>query len=187
MMKIKQVLGQIIPSIMAFSANCEIHKKKDKINIPNNISEESFAELSNDYNESLNSKNRFEDKAKTILASLTIAITLVLNLSTLIDRIINKVPYEWQKGFVFALAVLSIVYMLSAGLLSIKVLIKENIVFNISLEDRTNKNKTAFYEATQCNIYQNLIRNNIMYAAYLSIRNSVICLMILFYCSICPY
>lgn len=58
-----------------------------------------------------------------------------------------------------------IINMLSVELLSIKVLIKENIVFNISLEDRTNKNKTAFYEATQSNIYQNLIRNNIMYAA----------------------
>lgn len=72
-----------------------------------------------------------------------------------------------------------IINMLSVELLSIKVLIKENIVFNISLEDRTNKNKTAFYEATQSNIYQNLIRNNIMYAA--------LCLMILFCSSIFPY
>lgn len=72
-----------------------------------------------------------------------------------------------------------IINMLSVELLSIKVLIKENIVFNISLEDRTNKNKTAFYEATQSNIYQNLIRNNIMYAA--------LCLMILFCSLIFPY
>lgn len=72
-----------------------------------------------------------------------------------------------------------IINMLSVELLSIKVLIKENIVFNISLEDRTNKNKTAFYEATQSNIYQNLIRNNIMYAA--------LCLIILFCSLIFPY
>lgn len=40
---------------------------------------------------------------------------------------------------------------------------------------------------TRQNINQNLIRNNIIYAAYVSIRNSVICLLIIFGLAIYPY
>ena len=75
--------------------------------------------------------------------------------------------------------------MLVAGIMSIQVLIKENILYPIPLEKR--KEKTSIYQATQQNINQNLIRNNIIYAAYISIRNSVICLLVIFILAVLPY
>ena len=72
-----------------------------------------------------------------------------------------------------------------AGIMSIQVLIKENSLYSISFEKRTDKK--SIYQLTQQNINQNLIRNNIIYTAYLSIRNSVICLLIIFVLSIYPF
>ena len=63
-------------------------------------------------------------------------------------------------------------------------MIKENLLFRISLEDR--ENKESIFINTQLNINQNLIRNNIIYAAYLYIRNSVICLLTIFVIAIWP-
>ena len=88
---------------------------------------------------------------------------------------------------IFALALLAIIYMLVAGIMSIQVLIKENVLYPISLPERAQKDKSSFYKKTQLNIKQNLIRNNIIYASYQSIRNSAICLVIIFILAILPY
>ena len=82
------------------------------------------------------------------------------------------------------LAIFSIIYMLSAGMLSIEVLIKENILHSISLNDKNDKQ--AIYSAIQLNTNQNLIRNNIIYSSYCSIRNSAVCLVVIFVLSIFP-
>ena len=60
----------------------------------------------------------------------------------------------------------------------IQVLTKENIVQTVPLNKR--KNKIDIYKATERNNYQNLIRNNKIFTAYQSLRNSVISLSIIF-------
>lgn len=77
--------------------------------------------------------------------------------------------------------------MLIAGIMSIQVLIKENILHSIPLSERTKKDKKSIYIKTQLNVNQNLIRNNIIFSAYESIRNSVICLIVIFILTIIPY
>ena len=72
-----------------------------------------------------------------------------------------------------------------AGVMCIQVLIKENLVYQVSLTER--KDKKCIYENIQLNINQNLIRNNIIYTSYKSIRNSVACLVIIFILAIFPY
>lgn len=110
---------------------------------------------------------------------------MILNLSKTIDTIATKISLPYFNYVIFILAILSILYMLLAEIMSIQVLIKENILYPISLENRTDKK--SIFQSTQQNINQNLIRNNIIYAAYLSIRNSVICLLIIFVLAIYPY
>ena len=142
--------------------------------------------IEDDYNRSIENKNRFEDKAKTILAALTIAITLILNLSKLIETISEKYDYISLNILISLLAIMAIIYMLMAGIMSIHVLIKENIVYYVSAKEKVNDYKEQVYRATKQNNQQNLVRNNIIYGAYMAIRNSVICLVILFVIAICP-
>lgn len=130
-------------------------------------------------------KNRLEDKAKTIVAALTIAITLILNLSKIIEGIPEKFSLPYLDVIIFILALLSIVYMLMAGVMCIQVLIKENIVHQVPLIRRNDR--MCIYENTQLNIKRNQIRNNIIYTSYKSIRNSVACLVIITILAICPY
>lgn len=182
------MLGQIFPFINILKINKFLREKNrtvSNIKIPENIEEFNIKYLEDDYKATLDTKNKFEDKAKTIIAALTIAITLILNLSKIIDMVANKYPIPFFNYGIFILAILTILYMLVAGIMSIQVLIKENILYSISLEKRNDKKN--IYISTQQNVNQNLIRNNIIYAAYLSIRNSVICLLIIFVLAIYPY
>ena len=182
------MLGQFIPAIDIYKANSNLRKKNSditKIVIPNNINQIDTKYLEDDYKATIETKNKFEDKAKTIIAALTIAITMTLNLSKMIEEAATKVQVPYFSYCVFGDAILSILYMLVAGIMSIQVLIKENILYPIPLEKRTEK--TSIYQATQQNINQNLIRNNIIYAAYISIRNSVICLLVIFILAVLPY
>lgn len=182
------MLGQIIPIIDIHKANEELRKKNSSVSnieIPENIEQIDIKYLEDDYKATIETKNRFEDKAKTIIAALTIAITLILNLSKIIDGIGTKVPLPYFDYVIFLLAICSIFYMLMAGIMSIQVLIKENLLFLIPLAKRSDKK--SIFQSTQQNINQNLIRNNIIYASYLSIRNSVICLLIIFGLAIYPY
>lgn len=182
------MLGQFIPAIDIYKANSNLRKKNSditKIVIPNNINQIDTKYLEDDYKATIETKNKFEDKAKTIIAALTIAITMTLNLSKMIEEAATKVQVPYFSYYVFGVAILSILYMLVAGIMAIQVLIKENILYPIPLEKR--KEKTSIYQATQQNINQNLIRNNIIYAAYISIRNSVICLLVIFILAVLPY
>lgn len=182
------MLGKLIPIIDALKVNKKLKEKNNKasIELPEKLSEIDIKYLEEDYKNTIDTKNRFEDKAKTIIAALTIAITLILNLSTIIETITLKFNKPLINILVFILAFLAIVFMLIAGMMSIQVLIKENLLYYVSLEERAKKDKKAIYTITQMNINQNLIRNNIIYSAYCSIRNSAFCLMVIFIMAIMP-
>lgn len=182
------MLGEIIPIIDTMKANKKLKTKNNEANIqiPEKLKDIDIKYLEEDYKNTLETKNRFEDKAKTIIAALTIAITLILNLSKIIEAITAKYDMQIVNICIAVLAILAIVYMLIAGMMSIQVLIKENLLYSIPLEDRTKQDKKAIYIKTQLNINQNLIRNNIIFSAYRSIRNSVFCLVIIFILAILP-
>lgn len=183
------MIGEIFPFIDAIKANKKIKKRIDtqEIEIPEKLSDIDIKYLEEDYKNTVDAKNRFEDKAKTIIAALTISITLILNLSKIIETISAKFKHPIVDFLILALATLAIIYMLMAGIMSIQVLIKENILFPIPLPERNKQDKKSFYLKTQLNINQNLIRNNIIYSAYRSIRNSVFCLVVIFVLAILPF
>lgn len=183
------MIGEIIPVVDALRANKNLKEKikQQDIKVPEKIGEIDIKYLEEDYQNAIDTKNRFEDKAKTIVAALTISITLILNLSKIIEIISDKYNMQIINIFIFALTLLAIIYMLVAGIMSIQVLIKENVLYPVSLQDRSKKDKNSLYKITQLNIQQNLIRNNIIYASYQLIRNSTICLVIIFILAIFPY
>lgn len=140
------MFGEVIPIFDVISANKKLKKKNDTqdFEILEEFSEIDIKYLEDDYKSTIEAKNRFEDKAKTILAALTIAITLILNLSKIIDAVLAKFEHQAVNIFIFILAILAIIYMLMAGIMSIQVLIKENIVYPILLIDRTSQDKKAY-------------------------------------------
>lgn len=182
------MLGEFIPIIDVEKANKKLKAKNNEetIEVPENLMNIDIEYLYEDYQSTIDAKNRFEDKAKTIIAALTIAITLILNLSKIIEAIVIKFDERAVIIGVFILASLTIVYMLMAGMMSIQVLIKENILYTVSLEAKSRKDKKDIYKKTQMNINQNLARNNIIYSAYRAIRNSVFCLVVIFILAIFP-
>lgn len=183
------MLNEIVPIIDTIKANKKLREKNksEDIEILVDLDLVEIKFIEDEYLNVIDAKNRFEDKAKTIIAALTIAITLILNLSKVIETITNKFALQYMDIFVFASAVLSIVYMLLAGIMAIQVLIKENLLYPVSLQERSRQDKECFYIKTQLNINQNLIRNNIIFSSYRLIRNSVICLVIIFVLAIYPY
>lgn len=183
------MLRGLIPVINVIKANKKLKDKNsnEEVQVPENIFEIDLKYLEEDYKSAVETKNRFEDKAKTIIAALTIAITLILNLSKIIEIISDKYDFYLINILLFILAILAIIYMLMAGILAIQVLIKENILYPISLLERTKQDKVRIYVKTQLNVNQNLIRNNIIFSSYESIRNSVVCLVIIFILASVPY
>lgn len=182
------MLKEIIPVIDMVKANRILKNKNESenIEIPENIEAIDIKNLEDDYKSTIEGKNRFEDKAKTIIAALTIAITLILNLSKITDTISEKFSHPAINILIFILAVISIIYMLMAGIVSIQVLIKENRIYALSAIDKVEVSKKEIYETIQYNINQNYIRNNMIFSAYRSIRNSVFCLVIVFVIAILP-
>lgn len=184
------MLGEIIPIIDTRKANKKLKDRNNcltEISLPDNIKDVKIKYLEEEYKETIETKNRFEDKAKTILAALTIATTLIFNLSSIIDVIVKKVSVSYFEYAIIALAIISILYMVLAGIMSMQVLIKENICYYIPIEGKKKDRKKTLFQAIQQNKNQNLVRNNIIYAAYISIRNSMLCLVIIFVISIVPF
>lgn len=183
------MLGEIIPIFDTIKANRKLKKKNEVLEfaVPDDFDKISYKSLEKEYEDTIEMKNRFEDKAKTIIASLTIAITLILNLSSVIGNISRKFQFVGVDVLIFTLSIMAIIYMLMAGLSCIMLIAKENILYKIPLLDISRKSRKCLYEYIQLNINQNLIRNNIIFTAYRSIRNSVICLFLIFIFAIFPY
>lgn len=182
------MIKEIIPFLETYKANRILKEENTKgdIKIPKDVMNSDIKYLEEDYKNTMDIKNRLEDKAKTTIATLTISITLILNISNIIETIFQKYNFAIINISISILAVLSIVYMLIAGIVSIQVLIKENKVYPLSAIERTKSDKAHIYKTTQLNINQNIVRNNMIFAAYRAIRNSVICLVILFVIAVCP-
>lgn len=188
-MKIKSILKNSFNFIFPFVDNYKKNKKlkQDKSNnfsyIENsdNIGKDNFEKT---YNESLSDKSKLEDKAKTNVIGITITITLILSVSDILDKISVKYDSEIIAWISFFFVLFSIIYMVIAGILAIKVLVNENVAYRINLNSLSESNERSLIDNYKAciskNRKQNLVRNNIIYTSYECIRNSIICLLILF-------
>ncbi len=131
------------------------------------------------YEDTFQAKDKFEDKAKANTIGITIAITLIMSASGIINTIADKYSVPVLQWIAFALFSIAVIYMLVAGLLAIKVLIDENIVYIVKLSSYANNESVLRSDYNSCiarNRTQNLIRNNYVYSSYECIRNALVCL-----------
>lgn len=164
-------------------------KNEEKLVHMEGYSQLNMDTLKDFYNDSFDIKNKPEDKAKLNIAGLTISISLILGLSTLIGKINERIDALWIRFTVVAVSTIALLYMILAGILSIAVLIKHNEVYKMQPHDFTGDEeiqKKAYALNTELNVNKNIIRNNYIYTSYECIRNSFICLVIIFIVSMLP-
>lgn len=152
-----------------------------------NLSKDEYKSI---FAEIINTKNTFEDKAKTNIIGVTITISLITGSIGLFDRINKCFLGVWMQWLTFAMYVVAVAYMLIAGIQAIRILCDYNIVFseprlgdNISPEEVKEK----YIEAISKNRLQNLIRNNGIFTSYECIRNALFCLMVVLVIAVFPY
>lgn len=183
-----KILELILPTIASSKVNKNLKLKNQQsaqgiLQYTNDGENITMASLRQKYKDTYDAKNKLEDKAKTNVIGITIAITLIMGsvgiLST-IEAKCSSIIFQWVAFLMFFIAIL---YLLVAGILSIKVLCNENIMYDISLKSLSQNDNESKYEYDECiakNKNQNLIRNNMIFSSYACIRNAVFCMIVIF-------
>lgn len=183
------IIKQVLPSISVYKANKLLKAKIDSTEnqndtaFTNNVNAIPIESFRQKYNETFEIKDKIEDKAKTNVIGITIAITVIMGASGLTGSLINKYPCVTLHWISFIILLAAIVYLLISGTDAIKVLFDENSMSIVDLSDLsvdTIATKEKYLNCLNRNINQNIIRNNIVYSSYICIRNALICMMILF-------
>ena len=200
---VRVVFDYIFPLVACYACNKKIRNKMFCCNILDDV--KNYKAISLDtlkclYSDAIHQKDKLEDKAKTNIIGITIAISLILGASNFLNVIYAKnlqsfllwmQPYQnirWVMSHsfftwgMFLLFVCAVLYLIIAGILAIRVLIDENQVFVIDLKNFAADEadlKQDYGQKISQNCSQNLIRNNIVYTSYEFIRNALICLFIL--------
>lgn len=153
-------------------------------NSPNNDLAESVAAevFKEQYLDTFKIKAKLEDKAKTNVIGVTIAITLIMGASGVVNTIYDKFSIPLIKWITFGLLSVAVIYMIAAGLLAIKVLIAENKMFFVNLQTFAAGDQALnveYYDCTYLNNNHNTMRNNSVFTSYECIRNSLVCLFLI--------
>lgn len=195
-MKVSKILKAVVTPIFPFagliSANREIQKEIDSSKgILEHISNSDKIETSilrKRYEETFSVKDKFEDKAKSQIFAITVAITVIFGASSLLKNISDKYSLDWVNWITFTLYVAATMFFIIAGILAIRLLMHENQVSTISLQSYMNDTelREQYDIATTTNIYRNIKRNNYVFTSYQCIRNAFICLLIVLIIAIIP-
>lgn len=190
-----RVFDAIFPMIANYIYNSQVRKKIHPIDEEGkdiepegilhyieNSDKISLDILKEQYDETFNTKEKIEDKAKTNIIGISISITLIMGASGVLSILNSKYPIPILPWIAFALMVASIVYMLVAGILVIRLLTNENEVYVVSLSSLISGDEALRNEYDKCisqNRNKNTIRNNYLFTSYECIRNSLVCLFII--------
>ena len=186
---LKRIVFGFFPHLNAALANKKIITRKDIIQtdkrsyIIEKAPEEKLLEFTKEeYNRTIYQKDKLEDKAKTNVIGITIAITLIIGSSGILDTIGKKYTNIIFPIIASALVFIAILYLIVAGLSVIKVLCDGNV---ISFPDDTIVTKkdaaqiSEYEKSISYNKMNNMIRNNNINASYMGIRNALICMLII--------
>lgn len=131
----------------------------------------------------LDKKKSLEEKAKTNIFGVTIAVTLVTVLcKVLVD--LNSMDYLMcYKMVLFIISLYVLIQMTLAGLSAMKIISDITIQYELFPDDTTlpdNELLDLIALDTEINVKYNAIRNNYLSSSYESIKRSLIGLMFLF-------
>lgn len=200
-----KIIYTIIPHFCSWNANKKIEKKipneKDEYKDESrkllyasmfspdekleNLGLSNLKELYKNENER---KTNFENKAKTNVMAVTIAVTLILGAFSMIQNIVSKYKYYGVNVLTVVLFSVAVLYMLGAGIVSINVIVEKTIVqkINYGLKD-LNQKKEDYYFSIAVNRAYNMMRNNSISDCYRCIRNSLVILVVIMIIAIWPY
>lgn len=132
------------------------------------------------YNDTLKAKDKIEEKAKTNIIGVSISITLIMGASGMLSALNEKFQNSWFAWLAFFLMLAAVTYMISAGILVIRLLTNENEVYTLDLNSFSpGSNSLLRKQYDTCiilNRHKNIIRNNYLFTSYECIRNSFVCL-----------
>ena len=189
MKKILSIVSkQIFPSLDCSKANKSLKKKAESnesqsnISFKGNVDKIPIESFRKKYSDTFETKDKFEDKAKTNVIGITIAITLIMGASNMITSIVNKYTSDFMHWISYFIMIAAALYLLSAGIQAIKVLFTENTMYFVEVLDMYEDNEETKEKYDDCanrNIDRNIIRNNIVFSSYICIRNALICMVLL--------
>lgn len=187
-----RVIEAILPSVPNIQSNKKVRRKiknEQNLDYPSknaDLATVTINDLQQLYDIDKSIKDKLEDKAKTNIIGVTISVTLIMGAYSLIQNVISKHAYSILFWIAFCLFILSVIYMLAAGINSIHVLTAEN-VFHIPEIGLTDEEKKKDYDKQiGLNRARNTIRNNYVYTSYECIRNSLVCLFVVMVIAIVP-
>lgn len=102
------IIRQIFPSFSCKKINKGLKQKVEsndsQSNIPfmNSVDQITIDSFREKYFDTFETKNKFEDKAKTNVIGITIAITLIMGASSIITSIVNKYTFvfmHWVEAY----------------------------------------------------------------------------------------
>lgn len=186
------MISAVFPFVELLWANRKIQKKLEKcegsLSYISDANKIDISILKERYKETFSLKDKFEDKAKSQIFAITVAITVIFGASSLLKNISEKYQSSFVNWIVFILYVASIAFLITAGILAIRLLMHENQISTISLQSFTKDEelRNQYDVATEENIKRNQKRNNYIFTAYQCIRNALICLFVVLIISIIP-
>lgn len=197
---IMRVIDEIFPYIQKNKANKSLQKKinsiKDYLSYDDRRSvlkmfkspEEADLNILNDMLEDNKHRmERLEDKAKVQIVGITIANSIIFGVAGNLKNIShNSTCFKWVM---YAVLIVSVIYMSSSGLEAINMLINKNyfyyLPYNFSeLED--DKKRRSYNAIIVKNQLQNTIRNNAISTSYTLMRNAILLLILVFAVWIIP-
>ncbi len=189
------ILEFIFPMIYNYKTNKILHNKLGNLDGSSIFKDVENPELittdilKDEYSNTLKTKDKLEDKAKTNVVGITIAITLIMGASSIITSINEKFDNKVIQWCAFVLFCVAVLYMLYAGIVAIKILINENEIYTVQLNNIANEERlrSDYDKCIVSNRIKNLIRNNGVYTSYECIRNAFVCLFLVLLLSIFPY
>jgi hypothetical protein len=188
-----QLLYYIFPFYEYYSKSKKIWvriKAIDKGNYDNNLQYverlEGFKEedILKFFDRTLEIKKSLEEKSKSILLSMTVAITLIIGLITIFlnhDKFFYGTKFTFITYFIFIIGFVSVLYMIIGAIMSLQLLsgkIQEYQLFPVDLFSNETEKIKRIAINTEQNANMNIIRSNIVYTAYKFIIYSLVCLCI---------
>jgi len=194
---IKKTLIQVFPAYESIKANKKINEDMTKIEnesigltyMANYESmdlknAEKFLERTFEYRKLL------EGKARTSVFAIAISASLIVGLCQIIFNVNSSIQNStFLKIVIVIFAAFALLYMIMAGVLSLKVLGWENRNYELFPQDVILQNQEKLKMIAMCtelNVKLNHIRNNYIYTSYKNIINALICLGILFLLTTIP-
>lgn len=184
----KKILETILPFYYNFKAYKKIEEREQNILRTNYfddkitkefsdiVNQNNFETIKELYKLTIERKSKLEEKAKTLVISVTIAVPFSINGI----NIINKIENESIRNLCSVIFILAAFFMIIAGILSIKVFTEQIKLYTV---DETKRELYFEYKkVTILNRLLNIIKNNYIYASYECLRNSL--LLVIIFCII---